>query len=52
MSEDEARRIADDEEQQDVEAHRRHGMAANDEGTSTEDEDDNDFEAHRRHLGV
>src|SRR3954454_6910336 len=50
MSEDEARRITANEEQgDDVEAHRKHA-AANDEGQPTEGDDD--FEAHRKHVAA
>jgi hypothetical protein len=46
MSEDEARRIAANDEQDDVEAHRKATKAVNDEGGETEGDDD--FEAHRK----
>ena len=47
MSEDEARRITVNDEQSDeVEAHRKH-VAATDE---TPAEGDDDFEAHRKHV--
>ena len=50
MSEDEARMGGHEEEQDDVEAHRRHAQA-NDEATDeARKEDDDDVEAHRRHA--
>ena len=50
MSEDEARLAGHEEEQDEVEAHRKGGkMAANAEpGDEARKEDDGDFEAHRK----
>ena len=46
MSEDERTKItAQDEQSDEVEAHGKHGLAANDETT----EGDDDFEAHGKH---
>jgi hypothetical protein len=46
MSEDESKRITAQDEQDDVEAHGRHTVAADDEGESGEGDD---FEAHGSH---
>ena len=48
MSEDERRDQQDEDE--DVEAHRKHGGSMQDEGQT--DEGDDDVEAHRQHGGV
>jgi hypothetical protein len=49
MSEDEARKVAGHEEEQDeVEAHRRLVSATDEPGDEARKEDDDDFEAHRR----
>jgi hypothetical protein len=51
MSEDEHRRMQNDEQSDDVEAHRKHA-AANDEPTAEGEGGDDDFEAHRRHAAA
>jgi hypothetical protein len=53
MSEDEHRRGANEEQPDDVEAHKRHTATANVEPAPDEPQsEDDDFEAHRRHTGV
>jgi hypothetical protein len=49
MSEDEAKVAGHEEEQDEVEAHRRNKLTANVEpGDEARKEDDDDFEAHRK----
>jgi hypothetical protein len=55
MSEDEARILKTDEDQDEVEAHRRgNSMGVNEEPAEEyrKEDDDDDFEAHRRHSTV
>lgn len=49
MSEDEMRRLENEDQGDEVEGHLRRGPAAGDEGESTEG--DEDFEAHRARAG-
>jgi hypothetical protein len=52
MSDEKARRVTEDENEE-VEAHRKHGGNANEEAKdeAAEPSSDDDFEAHRKHGG-